>query len=314
MNKAISWARAHLDGNSTRAAGELCLAAMIAGASGDGRVGDAERAYVLDTAGKLPGLDALEADRRQAIVDRAIAAIQGADAKAALSELSVKATPEQRRAAYALACLAALADGVATDEELDHLLDVRDGLGLDDGEAADVEATVREGVGAKDVYEEDGVAWRLAQPETRERAAGWAKEAIDPAPLAPYADACVEAMLLAAAADGSLDPEEADHIHELCEKLPALGGVDGLELERFVADASGRIAREGAQRRLEALAAWLPANARRGVYTLAVVVALADHRATDEEMIFLDEMRRRFGLSEAEGDEVLDAVREEVYA
>jgi hypothetical protein len=44
-----------------------------------------------------------------------------------------------------------------------------------------------------------------------------------------------------------------------------------------------------------------------------VVIALADHRATDEEMILLEEMRKRFGLSEGEGDEIVDAVREEVY-
>lgn len=313
MDKAISWARAHLSGDAARAAGELCLAAMIAGASGD-RLEAAEREYVLGTASRLPGLEVLPRDRLEALVDRAVSAFSRSDVRRGLAELAAGATPEQRRAAYALACLAALADGVATEDELDHLVDIRDGLGLSDGDAADVEATVREGVGAREAFEEDGVAWRLAAPDVRERAVGWAARAVDPEPLAPYAGACVEAMVLAAAADGGLDEREADHIHEMAERLPALGGIDGLELERFVRDAAGRIAREGAERRLEALAAWLPPEARRGAFTLAAVISLADHRATDEEMVLLDRMRQEFGISEGEGDEILDTVRAEVYA
>jgi len=313
MTKAIAWAKAHLDGDTARAASELCLAAMIAGAAGDGRVGDEERRYVLDVAAKLPGLGELPELDRTRFVDRAIHAMDGADAASSLQALAKGSTDEQRRAAYALACLSALSDGVATDEELDHLLEVRDGIGLSDGDAADVEALVRDGAGAKDVYEEDGISWRLAEPETKERAIAFAKRGVDPAPLAPYADACIEAMVLVAAADGTLSPTEADHIHELSERLPVLGGIDGHELERFVRDASGRIAREGAERRLEALAAWLPDEARLGAFTLACVIALADHRASEEELILLDAMRRRFGIPEGEGDRILDAVRDEVY-
>jgi uncharacterized membrane protein YebE (DUF533 family) len=313
VDKAISWAKAHLSGDEARAAGELCLAAMIAGASGD-HMDAAERDYVLETASRLPGLDGLPKDRLAAFVDRAIAAFARSDVRRGLHELAAGATPEQRRAAYALACLAALADGVATEDELDHLVEVRDGLGLTDGEAADVEATIREGVGAREAFEEDGVAWRLAAPDVRERAVGWASRAVDPEPLGPYADACIESMVLAAAADGSLDEREADHIHDMAERLPALGGIDGLELERFVKDAAGRIAREGAERRLKALAAWLPADARRGAFTLATVIALANHRATEEQMIFLERMRQEFAISSAEADEILETVRDEVYA
>lgn len=314
MTKAIAWAKAHLDGDTARASSELCLAAMIAGASGDGRVGETERLYVLDVAAKLPGLGELTESERTRLVDRAIGALKDADAKVALGTLAKGANEDQKRAAYALACLAALSDGVATDEELDHLLEVRDGIGLSDGDAADVEAMVRTGSGAKDVYEEDGVAWRLAEPETKQKAVAFAQKGIDPSPLAPYADACVEAMVLAAAADGTLSPTEAEHIHELAEKLPVLGGIDGHELERFVRDAAGRISREGADRRLQALAAWLPAEARIGAYTLACVIALADHRATEEELMLLEEMRRRFGIAEGDGDRILDTVRDEVYA
>ncbi|WP_373049546.1 tellurite resistance TerB family protein [Vulgatibacter sp.] len=312
MDKAISWARAHLSGDANGAASELCLAAMVAGASGDG-IDAAERAYVIDTASKLPGFDQMPTDQLQALFDRVVAALDGADLKSTLQKLSEGANAEQRRAAYSLACLAALSDGAATDEELDLLLEIRDGVGLTDGEAADVEATIREGVGAREVFEEDGVAWRLATPEVQMKAALFAQEALDPTPLAPYAGACVEAMVLAAAADGGLSAAEADHIHELAERLPVLGGIDGHELERFVADAAGRIAREGAERRLEALAGWLPEEARRSAFILAMVVALADHRATRAEMHFLERMRETFGIGAAEGEELLAAVRDQVY-
>lgn len=312
MDKAISWARAHLRGDVNGAASELCLAAMVAGAAGDG-LDAAERDYVIRTAAELPGFAGMDAGRVTALVDRVIASLADADIKGTLAELAQGVDPEQRRAAYALACLAALSDGAATEDELDLLLEVREGLALSDVDAADVEATVREGVGAREVFEEDGVAWRLAQPEVREKAAIFAAEAIDPTPLAPYAGACIEAMVLAAAADGGLSEVEADHIHELAEKLPALGGVDGHELERFVGDAAGRIAREGADRRLEALAAWVPPEIRRSLFLLAAVVALADHKATEAELIFLDRMRERFGLSRPEGEELLMAVRDQVY-
>ena len=59
MDKAISWARAHLSGDAIGAASELCLAAMVVGASGDG-IDAAERAYVIDTASRLHGFDAME--------------------------------------------------------------------------------------------------------------------------------------------------------------------------------------------------------------------------------------------------------------
>ena len=85
----------------------------------------------------MPGLDHLAPDRLAAFVDRAVAAFARSDVRRGLHELAEGATPEQRRAAYALACLAALADGVATEDELDHLVDIRDGLGLSDGDAAD---------------------------------------------------------------------------------------------------------------------------------------------------------------------------------
>jgi len=313
MDKAISWARAHSSGDAAGAASELCLAAMIAAASGDG-IGAAERAYVVETAGRLEGLDRLPAEQLQALFDRVAAALAEADIEAVLRTLAAGATVEQRRAAYSLACLAALSDGAATDAELDMLLVVRAGLGLSDADAADVEATIREGVGAREVFEEDGVAWRLAVPEVQMKAALFASEALDPTPLAPYAGACVESMLLAAAADGALSAIEADQIHELAEKLPVLGGIDGHELERFVADAAGRIAREGADRRLEALAAWLPPAARRSAFILALVVALADHRATDAEMEFIERMRDRFDIGPAEAEELVAAVRDQVYA
>jgi len=311
-NKAISWARAHLRGDVTGAASELCLAAMVAGASGDG-IDAAERRYVLETAARLPGFDEMPPEQLRALYDRVVASVEGGDMREVLRELAAGATDEQRRAAYSLACLAALADGAATDEEVDLLLDVRDALGLSDMEAADVEATIREGVGAREVFEEDGVTWRLSTPEVQMKAALFAAEALDPTPLAPYAGACIEAMLLAAAADGALSATEADQIHELAERLPVLGGIDGHELERFVADAAGRIAREGAERRLEALAAWLPESARRSVFILATVVALADHRATTAEMAFLDRMAEVFGIGLAETSELIAAVRDQVY-
>lgn len=312
MDKAISWARAHLRGDTTGGASELCIAAMVAGAFADG-MDDAERAYVLDTASKLPGFEAMSPAALAALLDRVVASLATSDVKAILATLAAPATPEQRRAAYSLACLAALSDGAATDEEVDYLAVVREGVGITEDEAAEIEATIRDAVGAREVFEEDGVAWKLAIPEVRMKAALFAAEALDPTPLAPYAGACVEAMVLAAAADGALGAEEADQIHELAEKLPVLGGIDGHELERFVADAAGRIAREGADRRLEALAAWLPAEARRSAFILAAVVALADQRATVAEMGFLERMRQRFGIGRAEAEELLAAVRDQVY-
>lgn len=312
MNKAISWARAHLRGDATGAASELCLAAMVAGAFADG-MDAAERAYVLDTAAQLPGFEEMDAGALEALLDRVVASLSDADLPATLRRLAEGANDEQRRAAYSLACLAALSDGAATDEEVDLLGVVREGLGLPGDEAASIEATIREGVGAREVFEEDGVTWRLAVPEIESRALAFASSAVDPTPLAPYAGACVEAMVLAAAADGTLSAEEADHIHELSEKLPVLGGIDGHELERFVADAAGRLAREGAERRLEALAAWLPPEARRGAFILALVVALADQRATVAEMQLLHRMAERFGFSRAEAEELVAAVRDQVY-
>lgn len=313
MEKAISWARAHLRGDVDAAAGELCLAAMVIGAGADG-IDAAERAYVLDTARKLPGFEEMDPRQLEALLDRVIVSFEGVEPRQVIARLARDADREQRIAAYSLACLAAVSDGAATDAELDLLVELREGLGLADDEAADLEASLREAIGAREVFEEDGVAWRLALPDLRQRFALLAAEVLDPTPLAPYAGACIEAMLLAAAADGALSEREADQVHELAEKLPVLGGIDGHELERFVSDAAARIAREGAERRLEALAGWLPEPARRGAFILAVVVALVDHRANAAEMRLLERMRDAFGLGLAEAEELIAAVRDQVYA
>ena len=100
-------------------------------------------------------------------------------------------------------------------------------------------------------------------------------------------EALVEAMFLAASADGEFSPVERAHFLKSVESLTD-GRVPTARLAALVAEAGEALEREGRKARLLSVKSRLPdAGARRVALSLAIQVAAADGviRTSERELI-----------------------------
>ncbi|HYP77098.1 MAG TPA: tellurite resistance TerB family protein [Polyangiaceae bacterium] len=101
-------------------------------------------------------------------------------------------------------------------------------------------------------------------------------------------EALVEAMFLAAYADGEFSPVERAHFLKTAETLTD-GRLATAQLAKMVADASEALEREGRQARLLSVKERLPdKGSRRVALSLAIQVTAADGviRSSERELIF----------------------------
>jgi len=101
-------------------------------------------------------------------------------------------------------------------------------------------------------------------------------------------EALVEAMFLAASADGEFSPVERAHFLKTVESLTD-GRLATARLAALVAEAGEALEREGRQARLSSVKSRLPdVGARRVALSLAIQVTAADGiiRTSERELIF----------------------------
>lgn len=122
--------------------------------------------------------------------------------------------------------------------------------------------------------------------------------------------ALVEAMVLAACADGTVSAPEIDAILKRVRERPEFDGVALDEVRVLVSEATGRLA--GAGKMDDVLAALrnrLKSHHNRLLaFGLAASVSLADRSASRTELGLLKTFQRGLGVSEAEVERVITAV------
>jgi tellurite resistance protein len=110
-------------------------------------------------------------------------------------------------------------------------------------------------------------------------------------------DALLAAMMLTAAADGAVTPDERLAIAAQAARLPAFDGLD----ERRIADMGLVIAEviqeeDGVDQVLRLMVETLPVTLRETAYALACDVAAADGEIALEEMRLLEMIRHELAI------------------
>ncbi len=122
--------------------------------------------------------------------------------------------------------------------------------------------------------------------------------------------ALVEAMVMAAVADGSIVQKEMETLIRRVVERPEFEGTKPEELNALIEGSAAKLA--GAKRLedvLRSLRDRLPDHKNRLLaFGLAAAVALADRKATREELGLLKTFQMGLGISEAEVQEVFSAV------
>jgi tellurite resistance protein len=122
--------------------------------------------------------------------------------------------------------------------------------------------------------------------------------------------ALVDAMILAASADGAVQPVEMETLIQRVIERPEFEGTDAAELERLVQGSARRLASaRGLEDVFSSLRHRLPDHRNRLLaFGLATAVALADRRATRAELGLLKSVQSALGISEDEVSRVFEVV------
>jgi len=122
--------------------------------------------------------------------------------------------------------------------------------------------------------------------------------------------ALVEAMVMAAVADGSIAQKEMETLIRRIVERPEFEGTKPEELNALIEGSAAKLA--GAKRLEDVLASLrdrLPDHRNRLLaFGMAAAVALADRKATREELGLLKTFQMGLGISEAEVQEIFSAV------
>ncbi len=123
--------------------------------------------------------------------------------------------------------------------------------------------------------------------------------------------ALIEAMLLAASADGSVEPRELRILIARVIERPEFEGTDAETLNAMV---EGSVRKLASAKKLDdvlsSLRERLPEHRNRLLaFGLAASIAFADHKATREELGLLKTIQFALGISEVEVQKVVDVVQ-----
>lgn len=123
--------------------------------------------------------------------------------------------------------------------------------------------------------------------------------------------ALIEAMLLAASADGRIEARELRVLIARVIERPEFEGTDAEALNALVEDSALRLSRaKNLEEVLASLRDRLPEHRNRLLaFGLAASIAFADRKATREELGLLKTVQAALGISEAEVQKVIDVVQ-----
>ncbi len=123
-------------------------------------------------------------------------------------------------------------------------------------------------------------------------------------------DAICEVMYLMAKADGKLDAKEADTLRGAIRELSE-GNVRSVHIEAMMEAAEKRLAAEGLEKRIKAVAEQLtmdPGSAE-AAFVLAAAVAFADDEIADEENDLLNSLAEELGIDGDQATALLDEMQ-----
>jgi tellurite resistance protein len=112
--------------------------------------------------------------------------------------------------------------------------------------------------------------------------------------------ALVEAMVLAAAADGDVSKVELEALYARAAALPETSRLDSAHLRLAIAEAARKMAGLPVGLVVQSLVERLPSHrARAEAFAGAAWVAIADRHTRPSEMALLKEMQQAFALDDA---------------
>jgi len=116
----------------------------------------------------------------------------------------------------------------------------------------------------------------------------------------PSATALVETMCLAACVDGRLEDGEAVALAGQIMATPGFEHLGADQLAEMVREMVARLAEDGLEKRVAAIAQALStdAKAREEAFALATLFALFDGEILDEEQALLDSLQKALGISD----------------
>ena len=120
-------------------------------------------------------------------------------------------------------------------------------------------------------------------------------------------DAAFEAMFIMLSADGNISQAEKDVLRGAIRELTA-GAVRTADIDRMSGECQGRLGKDGAEKRLESVAAALKkdASAAEAAFVLAAAMAFADQEIADEENETLNSFADLLGIDVDRANELLD--------
>jgi tellurite resistance protein len=120
-------------------------------------------------------------------------------------------------------------------------------------------------------------------------------------------DAICEAMYLMAKADGKLDPAESDTLRGAIRELSD-GNVRSVHIQKMMEGAEQRLAKEGLEARIKAVAQKLEGDegTAEAAFALAAAVAFADNEIADEENDMLNSFADALGIDADKANALLD--------
>jgi uncharacterized membrane protein YebE (DUF533 family) len=148
----------------------------------------------------------------------------------------------------------------------------------------------------------------------RDRYSEWAKKRGAPGPTLPpdKSAALVETMVIAACIDGVLVEGEATALRTMILSTPGFEGLDREGLSRTVDSVAQRIASEGIEARVKAIAESLGAepSLREEAFLLATAFVQFDGEVGEEEQSFLDELQKILGITDERASHINAVVAE----
>ena len=115
-------------------------------------------------------------------------------------------------------------------------------------------------------------------------------------PATPEQRTLLNLMLMMSAADSNLREVELSAIGDLIRTLPVFSGVDTEDLARASQDLATLLDVEDGIDRAVADVQALPAPLHETAYALAVEIAVADSRTSQEELRLLEVLREEIGV------------------
>ena len=128
-------------------------------------------------------------------------------------------------------------------------------------------------------------------------------------------DALCEVMYLMASADGKMTDDEEDTLRGALRELSE-GGVRTVHIRSMIEGAQTRLAKEGIDARIKAVAEKLAADEASidAAFVLAAAVAFADDQIADEENDMLNKFADALGVDAAHAEGLLDEMQAESQA